>query len=278
MKPFLKWVGGKSKLLPQILPHVPNTFDTYYEPFLGSGALFFHLQPKNAVLSDNNEELINCYLQVRDNVHEVLKVLLEYDKAYQQDAETTYLEAKSLYNSATLIHSGLTTHRAAVFLFLNRTCFNGLYRVNKKGEFNVPWGKYKKPNIYNRMELLYCSNALQNTEIKVADFTDILDRPDMSLKSNHAFIYLDPPYYVCETSKFNSYGTKTFSGQQHSELVWYLKRLFATNTDWLLSNSNCAKVRELYKGFKIEEVHRSGTVSCRGDKRQPVSELLIRTF
>jgi DNA adenine methylase len=264
MKPFLKWVGGKRKIVPQILKLMPKEYHVYREPFLGGGALFFALQPKKAVLSDINWDLINCYLQVRDNVDCLVYLLSDMAECFRADRISYYKLVRDYHNLPTdIIKQPIA---AARFIFLNKTCFNGLYRVNKQGRFNVPMGNYKNPVICDRETLLRCSQALQGIEIKHASFTQSL----RSIESGDS-IYADPPY----VDSFIDYSSEGFGISKQQELYVQLKIAGSKGSNWIASNSNTELVRKIYQGCKFVEVSRSGCVNSNPNKRQKVTELLI---
>lgn len=263
-KPFLKWAGGKSSLLPQITPHIPSTIaGTYYEPFLGGGSLFFHLRPKRAVLSDVNPELINAYLQVRDNSSILIQRLYGHQKNHSQ-AYYYEVRGKRLENLT-------ESERAARFIYLNKTCFNGLHRENKKGEFNVPIGSSKTPWTVDAEGIKTASEALQNAEIlhqSIKDFPIQLDAGD--------FVYFDPPYQsVSKTSNFTSY---TKDGFKESDQV-YLKNLFFSlakdEVAIALSNSDHPLIREKYSGFEIHDIQARRNINSKGAGRSCVGEVLV---
>ena len=193
--PIVKWVGGKRQLMFELLKNMPKSHNRYFEPFIGGGALFFELQPENAYISDMNEELINLYSIVRDNVYELISDLNKHEVSKEYFLEIRNLDRTDKYKNLSNVQ------RASRFIYLNRTCFNGLYRVNSQGQFNVPYGNYKNPRIVDENNLLNCSELLKNTEIKCADFSEILTK----VKKGD-FVYFDPPYVpLNETSSFTSY-------------------------------------------------------------------------
>lgn len=218
IKPPIKWAGGKTQLLSQLRPLYPKRFNLYLEPFVGGGAVFFDLQPDNALLLDSNFELINFYQVVKDNPSELLK-----DLEGHRNEKDYYYEVRSL--DPTQMGS---IERASRFLFMNKTCFNGLWRVNKKGKFNVPFGRYKKPNFWDRENLYMVSVALQNTEVICSDFSSVLE-----YATPGSFVYLDPPYHpLSETSNFTSY-TKDSFGKEEQRPVKELKlRLYGMNWEF----------------------------------------------
>jgi len=262
-RPFLKWVGGKQQLLQQLHNQLPRKFDYYVEPFVGGGALFFSLQPKKALIADSNGELINAYQVVRDNLEELVEAL----SGYTNDSDF-YYQVRSLKPYELSI-----VERAARFIFLNKTCYNGLYRVNSKNEFNVPFGKYKNPAICDRGVLRSASKALQNVEIQATYFQSSLeDLPENS------FVYLDPPYLPVRDNSFTSYSKKGFNLEDHEALAGCFDALSNNDTKVLLSNSNTDWVKERYKDYKIIEVKARRSVNSNGKGRGEVSELLIRNY
>ena len=193
--PIVKWVGGKRQLMFELLKNMPKNYNRYFEPFIGGGALFFELLPENAYISDMNEELINLYTIVRDNVYELIEDLSRHEVSKEYFLKIRNIDRTEKYAELSDIE------RASRFIYLNRTCFNGMYRVNSKGEFNVPFGHYKNPRIIDENNLLNSSVLLKNTEIRHADFSEILKK----VKKGD-FVYLDPPYVpLSETSSFTSY-------------------------------------------------------------------------
>jgi DNA adenine methylase len=264
-RPFLKWAGGKGKLIQQYIPYFPKSFKSYYEPFLGGGAIFFYLNPHSAVLTDINPELVNAYRCVRDKVEELISALEEHqlrhckDYYYQvrQDQCTTNIE------------------KAARLIYLNKTCFNGLYRENSKGEFNVPIGKYKNPKICNPALLRSVSVALQNAQITVRAFEDILEHA-----SNwDDFVYFDPPYYpLSPTSNFTAYSRYSFSQDDQIRLKYVFAELAERGVKVMLSNSDCEFIRELYRDFNISSITASRLINSNGTKRGKITEVLITSY
>jgi DNA adenine methylase len=264
-QPFLKWAGSKRYLLPEILPRLPAKINTYYEPFIGGGALFFALAAlerfKNAILSDTNDELIRTYLGVANYLGGVISRLLElkYD-------ETEYYKIRAL-DPTHLEPADL----AARFIYLNRTGFNGLYRVNKAGKFNVPFGRYTNPTICDEGNLRAVAAVLRRYLITACDFEHVVQ----TAKQGDA-VYFDPPYVpVSATSNFTAYGKDGFGPNEQTCLRDVAKRLIGRDVHVLLSNSDTPFVRELYKDFKIEEVRVPRRINSKGGKRGDVGELLI---
>ena len=261
-RPFLKWAGGKRQLLPELLAQLPAQRRTYHEPFLGGGALFFKLQPDRAVLSDLNERLIRTYRAVRDDVEAVVEALRECpnDKDF-------FLRMR-----ARVIDSANDIELAAWFIFLNKTGFNGLYRVNKKGQFNVPFGGYKNPAICDADNLRACSEVLSGVKILHTDFRHVEEMTEPG-----DFIYFDPPYVpLSTTASFTSYTRDGFTLEDQTELRDMARCLKRKRVHVLLSNSSVPVVHELYaEGFQRREVLAARAINSDATKRGKVAEALI---
>ena len=254
-KPILKWAGGKTQMLSDLLPKVPASYGRYIEPFFGGGALFFALQPENAIIADSNPELINMYRQVADNVDEVIRYLKKYENTSEVFYEVRSLEWETLPQA----------EAAARTIFLNRTCFNGLYRVNKQGKFNVPYGKYKNPKICDEDGLRAASAALQKAEILCGDYLLVLDH----YAQPGDFVFLDPPYLpISEYSDFKRYTKEQFYEEDHIELAKIITRLHERGCHVVLTNSNHPLVHELYAPFAIEVIQTKRHISCNGSTRK----------
>ena len=266
-RPFLKWAGGKGRLIEQYLPHFPRQFNTYYEPFLGGGAIFFHLFPKlkSAVLSDLNPELVNVYRCVRDHVEAVLKHL----KAHQQHHSKEYFYQ---------VRENLTTdavERAARLIYLNKTCYNGLYRENSKGKFNVPIGRYKNPKIYNPDLLRSVCAALQIARIEVKSFEAIADLPN----DYQDFVYFDPPYYpISPTSNFTAYNRYAFGAEDQIRLQETFAKLAKRGIPVMLSNSDCAFIRTLYQDFPTHTIQAARNINSNAKRRGKITEVLVTSY
>jgi DNA adenine methylase len=259
--PFLKWAGGKTTLLAELLRHVPSRLRRYHEPFVGGGALFFAVAPRRAVLSDNNAELVHCYRQVRDDVHGVLDALARhvYEKAHYQSVRA--LNPLHLPPAA----------RAARLIYLNKTCFNGLWRVNRAGRFNVPIGRYTNPRFHDPGSLFAASQALRGVEILHASFEAALVRA-----APGDFVYLDPPYDpVSATSSFASYTPGGFTWDDQKRLARACIALNRRGVRFLLSNSATDRVRELYRGFEQRTVRAPRFINSKAGARGRVEELLV---
>jgi len=262
IKPFIKWAGGKRRLVPDLLRHVPAQFHTYHEPFLGGGALFYELKPAAAYLSDANARLVRTYLGIRDDVDTVIRKL----QSYPHDKEF-FLSLRKKD-----VDAGSNTDVAAWFIYLNKTGFNGLYRVNRSGGFNVPFGDQSSPTICDEPNLRACSKLLRRARLLVQDFALVLDRAQAG-----DFVYFDPPYLpLSTTSSFVSYTRGGFGPEDHRRLRDVALALKRRGVAVLLSNSSNPLVRELYgEHFQIEEVLAARAINSRGDRRGPVQELLI---
>lgn len=262
-RPFVKWVGGKRQLLPQLLARIPKQFGTYHEPFVGGGALFFERLPNSAVLSDRNERLVRTYRAIRDSVEDVIALLSGYrhDKAFFLDLRSRDID------------SGSDVEVAAWFLYLNRTAYNGLYRVNSRNVFNVPFGRYVSPRICDAENLRACSAALQHADVRHEGFEAVLDRARRG-----DFVYFDPPYVpLSATSNFSQYTADDFGRDQQVHLRDVALELKRRGVHVLLSNSSAGFVRELYRPyFEIEEVFATRMINSVGSKRGAVAELLMR--
>ncbi len=265
--PCLKWCGGKGALLPRILPMFPARFEVYHEPFLGGGASFFRLQPRSAILSDANADLIATYRAIRDVPEDVIAELRELT----YDAET-YARVRHLFN---LDRNAVAHLRAAWFLYLNKTCFNGLFRVNADGEFNVPMGRYLKPTICDEAAIYACSQALNGGDVCLlcSDFEScgVIDVDD--------FCYFDPPYASTNgTADFTGYTADGFGEADQRRLAVWFRRLAGRGVLVAASNSDTPLVRELYAGYRIHEVSRSGSMNSRASARGRVAEVLITNY
>lgn len=272
-RPFLKWAGGKSQLIQQYIPYFTKDFKTYYEPFLGGGAIFFHLQPKVAVLTDINPELINAYHCVRDNLDQLISILEKHQMRHSKDY---YYQVRSSFGGVTLTRSeGTLVERGARFIYLNKTCFNGLYRENSKGEFNVPIGTYKNPKVCSPDLLRSVSVALQAAQIKVRPFDAVLGYA----KTAQDFVYFDPPYYpLSHTSSFTAYSRYSFNEDEQIRLRDVFLELTGRGVKVMLSNSDCHFIRNLYSEFKIHEISAIRAVNSDAKKRGRISEVLVTSY
>lgn len=266
--PIVKWVGGKRQLMFELLKNMPENYNRYFEPFIGGGALFFELQPDNAYISDLNEELINLYKVVRDNVEDLITDLQKHDISKEYFIEIRNIDRTEEYKNWSNVK------KASRFIYLNRTCFNGMYRVNSKGEFNVPFGHYKNPRILDENNLINCSNLLQRTEIRHADFSEILKK----VKKGD-FVYFDPPYVpLSETSSFTSYTKDGFDLDMQFKLRDVCDELDSMGVKFLLSNSDTKLVNELYENYNIKKVFASRQINANADGRGKITEVLVSNY
>ncbi|MBC5825186.1 MAG: DNA adenine methylase [Candidatus Eremiobacteraeota bacterium] len=258
-RPFVKWAGGKRSILSELLARIPKTYRTYCEPFIGGGALFFAAKPEKAYLSDVNFHLVLAFVAVRDDLDGLIANLkihvTKHDKDYFMRARTQLSREKD------------PTKVAALFIYLNKTCYNGLYRVNRAGEFNVPIGSYTTPTILDDTNLRSASRSLQGVEIKQHVFSQVP-------VENGNFYYLDPPYH----KTFDGYDSSRFGDKDHERLAAFCRALEDRRCFFMLSNSDTPFVRSLYKGFKIEKVSGARFVSCKADGRGKENELVIRNY
>lgn len=254
-KPILKWAGGKTQMLGELIPKVPTSYGRYIEPFFGGGAMFFALQPENAVIADSNPELINMYRQVASHVEDVIKYLRTYENTSEMFYAVRSLEWTALPKA----------EAAARTIYLNRTCFNGLYRVNKQGRFNVPFGRYKNPRICDEEGLRAASEVLKKAEILCGDYILVLEH----YAQPGDFVFLDPPYLpISEYSDFKRYTKEQFYEEDHIELAKMVMTLHERGCHIILTNSNHPLVHELYAPFTIEVIQTKRHISCNGSTRK----------
>ena len=265
-KPFLKWAGGKGQLLAQYAAHFPQTYATYYEPFCGGGAVFFHLAPAQAVISDINPELVNVYICVRDAVDDLIAALT----AHAAQHSATYFYAIRAQQPSAL--SALD--RAARLIYLNRTCFNGLYRENSRGQFNVPLGRYANPTICNAANLRAASITLRGTTILRGSFDHVLDHAQPG-----DLVYFDPPYFpLSATSSFTTYSRDGFGIVEQERLCAVFAALARRGVRALISNSDCAYTRTLYTDFRCETISAGRAINTRAERRGKITELLVMNW
>ncbi len=271
VKPFLKWAGGKSQLLPAIDKYLPSEYSTYYEPFVGGGAVLFYLQPKKAVINDSSEELINVYRVIRDNLDELVEDLKGY-----VNSEECFYDVRSWDRNEIEYAKLSKIKRASRIIFLNKTCYNGLFRVNRTGQFNAPFGNNKNPNIVNEPVLRAVSNYLNNADVCVecGDF-------EKSLKNikKGAFVYLDPPYDpVSGSANFTGYDKGGFDKKEQERLKEVCDRLDKKAVKFLLSNSATEFIKELYREYKCTIITARRAINSKGNERGEVDEILVRNY
>ncbi len=266
-RPFVKWVGGKRQLLDILHAAAPDNFGRYYEPFIGGGAYLFSQLPDSATISDANPELINCYQVIRDDVEALIRSLRTHKN---EEAHFYAVRAKKLPTMTAV-------QRASRFIFLNKTCFNGLYRENKSGQFNSPFGRYKNPKIVDTENLRAISEYLNtcDVEIKHSGYQFVLDKAQPG-----DYVYFDPPYApMTKTANFASYVKGGFGLQDQAELAQTFAELDKKGVKVMLSNSNTPIIHELYKGFNIKIIHASRAINCKGSKRgKEANEVLVTNY
>jgi DNA adenine methylase len=269
--PVVKWVGGKRQLLPEIQKYIPKTITTYYEPFLGGGAVLFNTQPPKAIVNDINEELINLYIVVRDNADELIEDL----KKYKNDADSFY-NVRELDRKIDIYSKLTNVQRASRIHYLNKTCFNGLFRVNMAGQFNSPFGSYKNPNIVNDVTIRAVSKYLNDAkiELRCGDYEESL----RGIKKG-AFVYFDPPYDpISDSSSFTGYSRGGFDRNEQIRLKMVCDKLDAKGIKFLLSNSSTDFITDLYEGYTIETIQAKRSINSKGDERGEVDEVLVRNY
>lgn len=269
-QPFLKWAGGKSQLLPQLSEMLPQKFNRYFEPFVGGGALFFYLRPSKATISDANIELYNAYFVVKNDLQPLITRLEWFQR--QRISRALYERWRRIDGEKLAPEK-----RAARFIFLNKTCYNGLYRVNKQGRFNVPFGKYRQmPSLFDKTNLIEVRNLLRDTEIMLASYETPLQRAEPN-----DFVYLDPPYSVDpDALGFTSYTKESFSASDQRRLSQKFKELDRRGCFLMLSNSNTKLVRELYADYEATtvEIESGRMINCIGSERKGYRELVVMNY
>ncbi len=269
-EPFLKWAGGKTQLLGQLDTFFPQRFSAYHEPFAGSAAVFFHLRRTRGCfagsLMDINPELINCYEIVRDDIEALIPLLRQHQRLHRK---------KHYYAVRAMDPSQITeVERAARFIYLNKTCYNGLYRVNAKGQFNVPVGSYARPRIFDESDLRAASDALRSIALSAEDFSAVLD-----VAKADDLVYFDPPYFT-ENSGFTGYaigksGKVGFGADEHNRLAEVVNELHLRGCHIVLSNSDTDYIRHLFRHFTIHFVKARRPINCNGAKRGSVNEIVV---
>ena len=262
--PFIKWAGGKSRLLSQYDEHFPVEFDNYHEPFVGGGAVFFHLAPATATLSDINPRLVEVYRTIRDDVEALIDRLAHHRERHNK---AYYYQSRTRFNGGRMN----AVDRASLFIYLNKTCFNGLYRENSRGEFNVPMGRYKSPSIFDPMHLRSVSLQLQDVDLVVDGFMSVADRAEPG-----DLVYFDPPYVpLNRTSSFTTYSKGGFDEKMQHDLARTFDKLAKRGCFVMLSNSDCPFVRELYAGWRVETISAPRAINSKAGRRGRVNEVLV---
>lgn len=269
--PFVKWVGGKRQLLPELKKYIPKDISTYYEPFLGGAAVLFDIQPKRAVTSDINEELINLYMTIKDNVDELIEDLKKHENTPDYFYRIRGLDRE------TGIYSKLTkVERASRIHYLNKTCYNGLFRVNMSGQFNAPFGNYKNPNIINEITIRAVNKYLNEADIKLkcCDYEETL-----RFIRKGAFVYFDPPYDpISDSSNFTGYSKGGFNRDEQRRLKNVCDKLNSKGIKFLLSNSSTDFILDLYKDYNIKIIQAKRFINSDGNKRGEINEILVRNY
>ena len=273
LSPVLKWVGGKRQLLNDIIPMIPKNCSTYVEPFIGGGAVLFELQPKKAIINDFNGELINVYTVIRDYPEELIKEL----QFHKENNTSEYFYTVREYDRKPDFFSKMTSvQKAARVIYLNKTCYNGLYRVNSAGQFNSPYGKYKNPNIVNETVIRAMSKYFNENNIVIIneDFKETLK----GLRRG-AFVYLDPPYMpISSSSSFTGYTENGFNEDKQRELKELCDKLDKKGIKFLQSNSDCEFIRELYSSYRIKTIKAKRAINSKGNSRGEINEVLIYNY
>ena len=270
--PVIKWAGGKRQLLSEISSRLPNKFRNYYEPFFGGGALFFYLLPERALINDFNSQLVNVYRQIKSSPDEVISYLMIFQDCYNaltNDSDKTafYFQKRDDFNSF-ILNDTFTVESASLFIFLNKAGYNGLYRVNRRGLFNVPPAHRKTLNVCEPENIYAVSNLLQNCKIKQGDFEEACSEAGCD-----DFVFFDSPYY----DTFDSYQTGGFSDSDHIRLFKLFKKLSAAGTYCVLTNNDCNFIKNLYADFNVDVVQVKRMINCNSQKRTG-SEVIITNF
>jgi DNA adenine methylase len=273
-KPFLKWVGGKGQLLEQFQELFPEKYNSYFEPFIGGGAVFFSLNPKKAIINDINTTLVQTYIYIKDDVEKVIIELKKLEKEFlskeQEERKEFYYKIREKYNSLPKDDF----KRSLYFLFFNKTAFNGVYRENSKGGFNVPMGSYKNPKIVDEENLRAVSESLKHTSITNTSFADVVKKAKAG-----DFVYFDPPYHpVSTTSSFTSYSKDDFTKEDQIKLRDLFVELDKKGIYVMLSNSYTPFIKEIYSAYKQIPVKASRMINSKADKRGKISEIVIVNY
>jgi len=286
-KPFVKWAGGKRGLIDTFEKRgfLPSDFNRYFEPMVGGGAVFFHMaqnyQPEKCILCDVNSDLIEAYKTIKDQPKELIDELSELKEEYKSissddDQEEFYYERRDEFNQKKLSDKDYSVRKTALFIFLNKTCYNGLYRVNSKGEFNVPYGRYKNPGIFSPNNIKNISHLLGNVELYNMDFEALFDNVEVNEED---FIYFDPPYIpLTETADFTSYSEGGFDHEEQLRLAELVGGLVKKGCYVMESNSGSPVTKDIYRRYDqldIYTVEANRAISCKGAERGPVEEVVI---
>lgn len=270
---FLKWIGGKRKILDKIDAHLPNKINNYCEPFLGGGSVFFYIKqkynPKNCMISDINQDLIDAYIDVRDNPKKLIMYLKKFKRNHSDEF---YYKTRELFNK----HKFKGVKKSAAFIYMNKTCFNGIYRVNSKNEFNVPYGKYKNPEIFNEETIFLASKLLQGVKVMCQDYEEM-----KNYVNKGDFVYLDPCYDPLKKTSFANYTPNRFSDKDNERLALFVSELKRRNAKMLLSNNITDNVKKFYRpkdGFNRMVIASFRSVGSRGQYREIIKEYLLSNY
>ncbi|HXK82062.1 MAG TPA: DNA adenine methylase [Bacteroidales bacterium] len=272
VSPFLKWVGGKRQLIPAIVENLPKGIKNlkYYEPFIGGGAVLFHLQPKNAVINDLNEELINVYRVIKNDLEALINDLRIHKNNADYFYEIRGLDRTDDFNKLSAVQ------KASRVIYLNKTCYNGLYRVNNAGEFNAPFGRYKNPNIVNEPTLKAVNKFLNSSNIIINcdDYEKVLEKAD-----NNSFVYIDPPYHpISESSNFTGYVQGGWNMYDQVRLRDNCDKLNERGVKLLISNSSASFIKDIYENYKIINVKATRYINSNASGRGEIDEVLIKNY
>ena len=294
IRPFVKWAGGKGSLIPQLNNFYPyelknGIIERYIEPFVGGGAVLIDILQKydvqEAYAFDINKDLINCYNVIKSNVEDLITNLKQMETEYlqleQEERKNYFYNKRDEYNNYTLKENEQNIQRAVQFIYLNRTCFNGLYRVNKAGKFNVPMGSHKNPTICDEENLRNLSKLIQNVQFQYGDY-----KRSMKYVTENTFVYFDPPYRPLNvTSGFTSYTKEDFNDENQKELAEFYRELNEQNVKLMLSNSNPKNTNKedtffdnIYQGFNIDEIYASRMINANSKGRGKISEILVTNY
>ncbi len=267
----MKWVGGKRQLLNDIEKHIPVNFSRYCEPFVGGGAVLFYIQPPKAVINDSNEELVNLYKVIKESPEDLIEDLKKHKNEEKYFYKIRGLDRdKEKYKALTKIE------RASRIIFLNKTCYNGLFRVNRSGEFNSPFGRYKNPNIVNDITIRAVGNYLSKNDIRILT-TDY--EKSLSKIKKGAFVYLDPPYYpISDSSSFTGYTKNGFDRAEQKRLKKECDKLNSKGVKFLLSNSSTKFIRDLYKEYNTFSIKAKRAINSKGASRGEITEVLVKNY
>ena len=269
--PFVKWVGGKRQLLNEIEKHIPEQFSRYYEPFVGGGAVLFHVRPKNAIINDSNEELVNLYNVIKESPEELIEDLKKH-----KNEEKYFYEVRGIDREKEKYLELSNIQRASRIIFLNKTCYNGLFRVNSSGEFNSPFGRYNNPNIVNDVTIKAVGNYLSKNDIQILN-TDY--EKSLSKIRKGAFVYFDPPYDpISDSSSFTGYTKNGFDRTEQERLKKVCDKLNDKGVKFLLSNSSTEFIRDLYKDYNIFSIKAKRAINSKGNGRGETTEVLVKNY